>query len=327
MKVCVFGAGAIGGFVAAKLAQVKGVEASVVARGAQLEAIRSDGLRVVTPQGNIEARVPATDRPAELGPQDYVFISLKQHQLARALDGISALFGKDTAVLPPTTGIPYWYFHKLRGPFEGKRIDRLDPGGEQWRRLGPERAIGCVYWVATEVTAPGVVHHDGHLLRFPIGEPDGSSSPRITRFAAAMNEAGLNTQVAPDIRAWIWAKMISSLTWNPIATLTLGTSAEMNASPAIMNLVRRVMAEADGLAAKLGVKEIPITIEQRINAMRNAGDHNASMLQDLERGRPLEIDVLLDSLEAMKELAGFPTPTIDDIYALLRLRATKHHKA
>jgi 2-dehydropantoate 2-reductase len=171
MKICIFGAGAIGGFVATHLAQVPGVDVSVVARGAQLAAIRERGLRVVTPQGETSARVQATDRPADLGPQDVVFIALKQHQVAPALDGLSALLGPQTAVVPPTTGIPYWYFHGLPGPHAGHQIDRLDPGGEQWRRLGPERALGCVYWVATEVIEPGVVHHDGHLLRFPIGEP------------------------------------------------------------------------------------------------------------------------------------------------------------
>ena len=323
MKICIFGAGAIGGFVATRLAQVPGLDVSVVARGAHLAAIRERGLRVVTPQGGISARVPATDRPADLGPQDVVFIALKQHQVAPALDGLTALFGPHTAVLPPTTGIPYWYFHGLPGPHAGRQIDRLDPGGEQWRRLGPERALGCVYWVATEVIEPGVVHHDGHLLRFPIGEPDGSTSPRIARLNEAMAAAGLNPQVVPDIRAWIWAKMISSLCWNPVAALTGATLAEMNAQPEVVVLVRCMMAEADALAARVGVARLPLSIDERIAAARNAGAHKMSMLQDLERGRPLEIDVLMDSVVAMRDLAQSPTPTIDALYALLRLRAAR----
>ena len=229
----------------------------------------------------------------------------------------------------PTTGIPYWYFHGLPGqnasPNAGHQIDRLDPGGEQWRRLGPERALGCVYWVATEVIEPGVVHHDGQLLRFPIGEPDGGASPRIERLNEAMAAARLNPQIVPDIRAWIWAKMISSLCWNPVAALTGATLAEMNAQPAVVAIVRRMMAEADALAARVGVPRLPLSIDERINAARNAGAHKMSMLQDLERGRPLEIDVLMDSVLAMRDLTPSllpsTTPTIDDLYALLRLRA------
>ena len=323
MKICIYGAGAIGGFVAARLAQVPGLEVSVVARGAHLAAIRARGLRVVAPQGEISARVHATDEPAELGPQDVVFIALKQHQVAGALDGITALLGPHTAVVPPTTGIPYWYFHGLPGVHAGRQIERLDPGGAQWQRLGPERALGCVYWVATEVVEPGVVHHDGKLLRFPIGEPDGSTSARLMRLAEAMNAAGLNAQAVPDIRAWIWAKMISSLCWNPVAVLTGATLAEMNARPEVVAIVRRMMTEADALAAQLGVPALPLSIDERIAAARNAGAHKMSMLQDWERGRPLEIDVLSDSITAMRELAGVATPTIDDMYALLRLRTMR----
>jgi len=323
MKICIYGAGAIGGFVAAHLAQVPGLEVSVVARGAHLAAIRARGLRVVAPQGEISARVHATDEPAELGPQDVVFIALKQHQVAGALDGITALLGPHTAVVPPTTGIPYWYFHGLPGVHAGRQIERLDPGGAQWQRLGPERALGCVYWVATEVVEPGVVHHDGKLLRFPIGEPDGSTSARLMRLAEAMNAAGLNAQAVPDIRAWIWAKMISSLCWNPVAVLTGATLAEMNARPEVVAIVRRMMTEADALAAQLGVPALPLSIDERIAAARNAGAHKMSMLQDWERGRPLEIDVLSDSITAMRELAGVATPTIDDMYALLRLRTMR----
>ncbi len=327
MKVCVFGAGAVGGFIAAKMAQVPGVEVSVVARGAHLAAIRSHGLRLVTPKGEIRARIAATDRPAELGPQDYVFVCLKQHQFADSLDGIAALLGKDTVLLPPTTGIPYWYFDNLPGPFNGLRIDKLDPGGRAHRRLGSERVVGCVYWVATEVTEPGVVHHDGRQLYFPIGEPDGTSTARIVRLADMMARADLNPQVVPNIRAWIWAKMISSLAWNPVATLTLATMADMNTNPAVMGIVRRVMAEADGLAAKFGVTETPFTIEQRIQSASQGGKHKMSMLQDLQRGRQLEIDALANSIEALRDLANYPTPTIDDMYALLRLRSDKHQSA
>lgn len=324
MKICIFGAGAIGGYLATHLAQVAGVSVSVVARGGHLAAIRANGLAIESPRGTLRARVQATDDPRELGVQDVVILALKSHQVAAALDGVQALLGAETAVVPPTTGIPYWYFHDLPGPFANRQIERLDPQGRQWHALPPQRVIGCVYWVASEVTAPGVIHHDGSLSRFPIGEPDGSTSPRLLRLAQAMKSAGLDAPVVPDIRAWIWAKMISSLCWNPVAVLTLGTLSEMNARPEVVGIVRTMMTEADALAYKLGVEKTPIAIEQRIAAARYAGNHKMSMLQDLERGRPLELDVLVDSIEAMREIAETPTPTIDTVYTLLRLRAAKH---
>jgi 2-dehydropantoate 2-reductase len=327
MKLCIFGAGAIGGYLATHLAQVDGVELSVVARGEHLAAIHRHGIAIESPRGTLRARVNATDDPRELGAQDLVIIALKSHQVVAALDSIQPLLGTHTAVVPPTTGIPYWYFHGLRGPHLDRRIERLDPHGKQWTTLAPERVIGCVYWVASEVTAPGVIHHDGSLSRFPIGEPDGTNSERLMQFAAAMKDAGLDAPVVPDIRAWIWAKMISSLCWNPVAVLSLGTLSEMNARPEVVAIVRSMMDEADTLARRLGIEATPITIDQRITAARNAGHHKMSMLQDLERGRPLELDVLVDSIDAMREIAQSPTPTIDAIYALVKLRAMKHAQA
>ena len=321
MKICIFGAGAIGGYLAAHLARSDGVEVSVIARGEHLAAIRQHGLVIESPRGELRARVAASDNAADLGIQDFVIVALKAHQVTAALDGIGPLLGPDTAVLPPTTGIPYWYFHGLQGPFLDRRIERLDPQGRQWRALAPERVIGCVYWVASEVTSPGVIHHDGSLSRFPLGEPDGSSSPRLRRLAAAFAAGGLDAPVVPDIRAWIWAKMISSLCWNPVATLTLATLAELNARPEIVAIVRSMMTEADALAQRLGVERMPISIEQRIEAAQKAGAHKMSMLQDLERGRALELEVLVDSIESMRELAESPTPTLDTVYALLKLRA------
>ena len=323
MKICIFGAGAIGGYLATHLAQNAGVEVSVVARGEHLAAIRRNGLVIRSPRGELRACVRASDDAADLGPQDVVILALKQHQVTAALDGIRPLLGSHTAVLPPTTGIPYWYFHGLAGPFRDRQIERLDPQGRQWRELPPERVIGCVYWVASEVTAPGVIHHDGSLSRFPIGEPDGSNSERLLQLAGAFAEGGLDAPVVPDIRGWIWAKMISSLCWNPVATLTLATMTEMQGRPEIVGLVRTMMTEADALAHRLGVDKMPIAIDDRIAAARIIGDHKMSMLQDLERGRPLEVGVLLDSIEAMRALADSPTPTIDIVYALLKLRAAE----
>jgi 2-dehydropantoate 2-reductase len=323
MKICIFGAGAIGGFVAARLAQVPGLQVQLVARGAHLAAIRQRGLCVSTPQGESCVAVQATNQPQELGVQDIVFIALKEHQLTAALPGLATLLGPHTTVVPPTTGIPYWYFHGLPGPLGGQRLERLDPGGALWDTLGPQRAVGCVYWMASEVVEPGLIRHDGKLLRFPIGEPDGrdaSRSPRIKALAQAMNAAGLDAPVVPDIRAWIWAKMISSLSWNPLAVLTASTLDKLTHDPGVLSLVQQMMREAEAVAEALGIKAWPITLEQRIAAAANAGAHKMSMLQDWERGRPLETGVLLDSIRSMSQLAGVATPTIEQVYALLRLK-------
>ena len=323
MKICIFGAGAIGGYLAAHLGAVPGVDVSVVARGAHLQAIQRDGLRLVSPDAQRTVMLRATDRAADLGPQDLVIIALKSHQVTAALPDIVQLLGPDTAVMPPTTGIPYWYFYGLPGPLADRRLEQLDPQGQQWATLAPARVLGCVYWVATEVTQPGVIHHDGRLSRFPMGEPDGTFSPRMTRVADVFKAAGLEAPVVPDIRAWIWTKMISSLCWNPIAVLTDGTLSDMNARSGVVGIVRRMMAEADALALSLGVQRMPLSVDERIAAACNAGDHKMSMLQDVERGRPLEIGVLMDSIAAMKALVSVDTPTLDDVYALLQLRAQK----
>jgi 2-dehydropantoate 2-reductase len=320
MKVCVFGPGAIGGYIAAHLARVPGVDVSVVGRGSQLAAIREHGLRVVGPDGSFGVQVRATERPEELGPQDYIFITLKSHQVGLALDRIATLIGPETAIIPPTTGIPFWYFHAQTGPFNGRQLDALDPGNRQWAVLGPERAIGCVFWVATEVEAPGVIRHDGAGASFPIGEPDNTLSSRLERLAAVMRDAGLKAPATTNIRGWIWMKMISSLCWNPVATLGQATLGRIHEHPDAVELVRRMMIEAEDVATALGVT-LPVTREKRIAATRLAHGHKMSMLQDLERRRPLEIDALADSIRVMREIAGCATPVIDLVLALLRLRA------
>ena len=323
MKICVFGAGAIGGYLAIHLARVAGVELSVVARGDHLAAIRRNGLTLRSSRGEQRAEVRASDRPADFGPQDIVILALKTPQVAPALDAIRPLLGPDTAVVPPTTGIPYWYFHDLPGPYRNLQLERLDPGGRQWQVLGPQRAIGCVFWIGGEVVAPGIIRQEGDLSRFPMGEPDGSESERVKRFSAAMSAAGLDAPVVPDIRAWIWAKMISSLCWNGIAALTTANLAEILASPTVMPVVRAMMDEAYDLARHTGIAQMPISGEQIVATAGKAGAHKPSMLQDLQRGRPLEVDVLIDSFESMSELAGSPTPTIHTVLSLLRLRAQK----
>ncbi len=207
-----------------------------------------------------------------------------------------------------------------RATFANRRLEALDPGGRQWDVLGPERALGCVFWVATEVEAPGVIRHDGAGASFPIGEPDDTTTPRLERLGEAMRQAGMKAPLTTNIRGWIWMKMISSLCWNPVATLGHATLGQIHEHPDAVDLVRRMMIEAEDVAAALGVT-LPVAREKRITATRLAGGHKMSMLQDLERGRPLEIDALADSIRTMREIAGVATPTIDLVLTLLRLRA------
>jgi len=319
MRICIYGSGTIGCFLGAHLARVPDVTLSMVARGATLAALRGHGIRLETPAGLTEVPVEATDAPATLPPQDVVFITLKAHQLTDALDGIAPLLGPETAVVPPTTGIPYWYFHGLPGPHAGRRLLRLDPGGRQWEVLGPERAIGCAFWVGTDTIGPGAVRQEG-AANFPIGEPDGTRSGRLERLHAVMREAGLHAPIREDIRGEIWTKMINSLVWNPIATLTGATLGQVAAAPDAVALARRMMAEAEDIAAAVGA-HLPVPAEQRIAWTLALSDHRMSMLQDLERGRALEYGVLYDSVLEMRAIAGLATPTIDAVYALLALKA------
>lgn len=319
MKVCVYGAGAIGGHIAGHLARAD-VEVSVIARGPHLEAMQRKGLRVVTPNEDFTVPVKATGDASELGPQDYVFITLKSHQVTNALDAMQPLLGPDTAVIPPTTGIPYWYFYGQPGPHENLRLERLDPSGRQWEMLRPERAIGCVFWTGAEVVEPGVVRQDGAASGYPIGEPDGSESERIVRLSRAMYDGGLKAPVRRAIRGDLWIKMINSMCWNPVAALCNATNGEIAEAPDVVDVVRRMMKEAETVAEALGV-EIPVPMEKRVTITLGAVHHKMSMLQDLERGRPIELDVLAESIATMRELAGLETPTIDAVLSLVRLRA------
>jgi 2-dehydropantoate 2-reductase len=321
MRICIYGAGAIGCFLGAHLARVPGVQLTMLARGEALAAFRARGVRLETRQGTTEVSVAATDEPTSLPSQDVVFVALTAHQLVgTVLDGIAALLGPETAVVPPTTGIPYWYFHGLPGPHCGRRLDWLDPGGRQWAVLGPERAIGCAYWVGVDSVGPGTVRQEGTDASFPIGEPSGAHSDRTLRLHCAMTDAGLRAPVRDDIRGEIWTKMINSLVWNPIASLTRATLGEIGAAPEAVALAPRMMAEAEAVATALGAV-LSAPAEKRISWTLAATGHRMSMLQDLERGRVLEYVVLRDSVAKMREIAGLTTPTIDAVLALLNLQA------
>ncbi|NUS20673.1 MAG: 2-dehydropantoate 2-reductase [Mesorhizobium sp.] len=316
MRVTVFGAGAIGGYLAAKLAIAGSVDLSIVARGAHLEAVKADGLRLIENGKETVARVRAVARAEELGAQDYVVLALKAHSLEPALGEIAPLLGEGTAVVTMQNGVPWWYFHKAGGALEGSRLNAVDPGGAIWQRIGPERVIGSVVYPAVEVDAPGLIRHvEG--TRFSLGEPSGEKSERATALAREMVKAGLQAPVREDIRSEIWVKLWGNLSFNPISALTGATLAAIVADEGTRAVARAMMLEAQAIGESLGVRFL-IPVDRRIKGAGDVGEHKTSMLQDLERGRPMEIDALVTAVQELGRLTGQPTPTIDSVLALVR---------
>lgn len=318
MRVCVYGAGAIGGLLGARLAR-SGVETSLVARGPHLAAMRANGLTLRSPEETFTVRPTATDDTTTLGHQDYVVVTLKAHQVPGVVDRLQPLLGPGTAVVTAVNGVPWWYFHGLGGEHEGRRLPSVDPGGAQWDGIGPERAIGCVVYPAAEVPEPGVVELvEGD--RFTLGEPSGQRTGRVGRLSQALIEAGFKAPVRARIRDEIWIKLWGNLSFNPISALTGATLDAICADEGTRAVARTMMVEAQAIAERLGVR-FPIPVDQRIAGAAAVGAHKTSMLQDLERGRPLEIDALVTAVRDMGRLVEVPTPAIDTVLALVRLRA------
>ena len=322
MKICIFGAGAIGGYMGVKLAQA-GADLSLVARGPHLAAMREKGLTLVEGDKTTTVPVTASDDPADLGPQDYVVITLKAHSVPPVVARMQPLLGPDTTVVMGVNGVPWWYFYGLEGPYQDRRLLTVDPGDAQWDGIGPERVLGCVVYPAAEVDEPGTIRHiEGN--RFSLGEPDGSKSERAQALSKALGEAGLKAPVRPKIRDEIWVKLWGNLSFNPISALTGATLDVLCTDEGVgggsREVARNMMLEAQTIAEKLGVR-FPIDVDRRIEGGRQVGAHKTSMLQDLERGRPMEIDALVTAVHEMGELVGVPTPTLDTVLALVRLRA------
>ncbi|WP_420404546.1 2-dehydropantoate 2-reductase [Nisaea sp.] len=316
MKVCIYGAGAIGGYLGVELAQVEGVEVSLIARGSHLAAIRENGLKLQIGEEEHVAKVAATDNPKELGPQDYVIVALKTHQAWEVADQMVPLLGEDTAVVTCQNGVPWWYFHGVDNAYRNLRLNTVDPDDRQWDLIGPERAIGCVVYPATEITAPGVVKHT-YGNKFAIGEPDGSISERCKRLSEVLEKAGFKAPVLPNIRDEIWLKLWGNLCFNPISALTRATLDVVATDPGTRALSRNMMEEAQRIGARLGV-HFRVDVERRINGAAKVGAHRTSMLQDLEKGRQLEIDALLSAVQEMGRLVDLHTPHIDSVLALVQ---------
>jgi 2-dehydropantoate 2-reductase len=318
VKICIYGAGAIGGYLAAELA-LTGVDVTVIARGPHLEAMRRDGLTLLTGDERKVAKVACTDDPAEAGPQDCVIITLKAHSVTAIVDKMAPLLGDETSVVTAQNGVPWWYFYKLPGDWENQRLETADPGGRIWDTLGPERAIGCVVYPSCEIVEPGVIQHlNGN--RFMLGEPDGSKSPRVVELSRVLVEAGLKAPVRTKIRDDIWLKLWGNVSFNPVSVLTLATLEQMCEDEGSRGVVATIMTEAEAVGKAVGVK-FKIDVETRIGWAADVGAHKTSMLQDLEQCRPMETDALVGTVAEMGRMVGVATPTIDTILSLVRLRA------
>ncbi|MFZ5733041.1 MAG: 2-dehydropantoate 2-reductase [Pseudomonadota bacterium] len=319
MKVCIYGAGAIGGYLGVQFVQA-GADVSLVARGAHLQAMQDNGLKLLIEDEERVVHPRTTDNPAELGEQDYIIIALKAHSVTGALDRMKPLLGKHTRVVTAVNGIPYWYFYKHGGnAFEGRTLESVDPGGRLWNELGPERAIGCIVYPATEIEAPGVIRHV-YGDRFPIGEPSGETTADVERLSALFTTAGLNAPVLDRVRDEIWLKLWGNVSFNPISALTHATLDVIAGDGGTRAVAKAMMLEAQAIAEKFGVK-FRVDVERRIEGARKVGAHKTSMLQDLERSRAMEIDPLVTVVQEMGRLAEIPTPAIDTVLALTIQRA------
>lgn len=320
MKIAIIGAGAIGGLVGAKLA-LAGEDVTFIVRGANLEAIGRNGIKLVSAEGEeqVARNVKATDRYDEAGPQDIVVLAMKAHQVEAVANDVPKLFGPDTVVVTMQNGIPYWYFHQHGGALAGTPVRSVDPSGLVAAKIPAQRVIGCVVYPASELIAPGVVKHiEGD--RFPVGELDGSASERVNRVAACFTGAGFKAPVLDNIRAEIWLKLWGNLTFNPISSLSHSTLVDICQYPPSRDLAAAMMREAQAVAHKLGI-EFRVTLEKRIAGAEKVGKHKTSMLQDVEAGRAPEIDALVGAVVELARLTETSTPHIDTVYSLVKLLA------
>jgi 2-dehydropantoate 2-reductase len=318
VKVCVFGAGAIGGYLAVELA-LSGHEVCVIARGAHLQAIREHGLKLIIAGQEKVAPVAASDDPGAFGAQDVVICALKSHQAYESAPLFAPLLGDTTSVVTAMNGIPWWYFYKSGGSFEGRHLESVDIGGRQWNSIGPQRAIGCVVDPACEVVAPGVVAHE-EFKRFTLGEPDGTRSDRVLALSQALVAAGFEAPVRDNIRWNIWLKLWGNVCFNPISALTGATLDRITGEPALRALCKSMMLETQAVNEAFGIRIPTEMMDRRLVAAGTVAGHKMSMLQDVERGRSMEIDALVTAVQELGRLVRVATPVIDAVLALVQER-------
>jgi len=317
MKICVVGAGAIGGYLAVRLARA-GQDVSVIARGPHLAAIQAKGLKLIENEQELIAdNLTATDRIRDLEAQDVVLLALKAHQVAPVADDLPALFGPDTVMVTLQNGIPWWYFQKLGGAYADRVVETVDPGGVLFKSIDPDRLLGCIAYPAAAIAEPGVIRHiEGN--RFPIGELDGSNSERAQKVFTAFTDAGLKSRVLDDVRSEIWLKLWGNLTFNPISALTHSTLVDICQFPLTRALAATMMTEAQTIGERLGA-HFRVPMERRISGAEGVGKHKTSMLQDVEAGKPLEIDGMLGVVVELAAITGVEVPTLKALYACVSL--------
>jgi 2-dehydropantoate 2-reductase len=318
MKFLIAGAGAIGAYMGACMARA-GQDVTLFARGPHLRAMQEHGVRVKSVDGDFEAHPKISENLDEVGPVDVVFLGVKAHGLTQLAPQLKPVLGPDTAVVGTQNGIPWWFFQGWGGDHEGMHLERVDPGGTIANAIEPRRVIGSIVYFATEIVEPGVIRHtEGN--RISLGEPDGTRSERIRQIAEALIAAGLRSPVTTRIRQEIWVKILGNVAFNPISALTGATLVQMARDPEVSALVRKIMEETESVGAKLGL-ELPITIDQRIAGAEKVGEHKTSMLQDLEAGRPIELEAIVGAVVELGERLNVPMPHTRAVYACTKLLA------
>ncbi len=318
MKLAIFGAGAIGGYMGAKLAQRGDVDVTLIARGPHLAAMQQNGLRLIEADGSeIVTHPKLVADSKDAGPQDYVVLAVKAHSIPPALDAIVPLLGPETAVVTAQNGVPWWYFYGLEGPHAERRLETVDPGGRIWETIGPQRVIGCVVYPACEIEAPGIIRHTEDN-RFSLGEPDGSRSERASVLAKALIDAGLRAPLRNRIRGEIWVKLWGNVALNPLSALTRATLAQICGEPATRAFARGVMLEVEAVANALGEKMV-VDVDARLNGAAAVGEHKTSMLQDLELGRPMEVGAIVSAVVELARVTQTETPYLDALDGMVRL--------
>jgi 2-dehydropantoate 2-reductase len=316
MKFLIAGAGAIGAYIGARMARA-GQDVTLFARGPHLLAMQQHGVRVKSADGDFEAHPKVVGSLKEAGLADVVFLGVKAHSLPHLVPDLHFVLGPDTTVLSTQNGVPWWFFQGFGGQWEGLRLERVDPGGVVSAAIEARRVLGSIVYFSTEITAPGVIQHtEGN--RISLGEPNGTRSERIRQIAEALVAAGLRAPVTTRIRNEIWVKLLGNLAFNPVSALTGATLVQMCRDPEVSELVRNIMREAEAVGVRLGL-ELPVSIEQRIAGAEKVGEHKTSMLQDLEAGRPLELEAIVGAVVELGERVGVPMPHTRTVYACAKL--------
>jgi len=316
MKYLIAGAGAIGAYLGARMTRA-GFDVTLFARGAHLAALEAHGVRVQSPDGDFAVRPRVVASLEEVGPADVVFLGVKAHSLPQLAPHLYHAFGPETIVVSTQNGIPWWYFEELRGPAEGMHLERIDPGGVVSAAIEPRRVVGSIVYFSTEVVAPGVVQHIAGN-RISIGEPDGQRSDRCRRIAENLVASGLRCPVTTHLREEIWVKLLGNASFNPVSALTRATLVDMVRDREVSCLIRNIMHEVEAVSKKLGM-ELPVSIEQRMAGAEKVGEHKTSMLQDLEAGRPMELEALVGSVVELGDRLGVPMPYTRTVYSCAKL--------